>query len=140
MNFTTVPVFVDTNVWVYALTTVDKARQRKAQTILRSFDNHWINGQVLREFGRVMLQKQGINETLFKHLVSVIISACRLMPDTIHTILLASDLRSDYHLSYWDSLIVAAALDAGCDTLYTEDMQHGQIIEGRLTLINPFAE
>ena len=41
-------------------------------------------------------------------------------------------------LSHWDSLIVAAALAAGCDTLYSEDMQDGQVFEGRLTLKNPF--
>ncbi len=43
-----------------------------------------------------------------------------------------------YQLSHWDSLIVAAALRANCDTLYSEDMQHGQLIDGRLTVINPF--
>lgn len=134
------PVFVDTNVWVYALTTADKRRQHEAETLLRSLDSPWVNGQVLREFGRVMLQKQGIDEASFKRLVPVILGACRLAPDGAHTILLASDLRSSYRMSYWDSLIVAAALDVGCDTLYTEDMQHGQVIENRLTLIDPFAE
>jgi predicted nucleic acid-binding protein len=42
-------------------------------------------------------------------------------------------------VSYWDALILAAALAAGCDTLYSEDMQDGQIFEGRLTVKNPFA-
>jgi len=58
--------------------------------------------------------------------------------DSLAGLLLASELRDRYQISYWDSLIVAAALDANCDTLYTEDMQHRQVIEGRLTLINPF--
>ena len=43
-----------------------------------------------------------------------------------------------YALSHWDSLIVAAAPLAKCDTLYSEDMQHGQIFDGRLTVVNPF--
>jgi predicted nucleic acid-binding protein len=47
-------------------------------------------------------------------------------------------MEARYHLNYWDALIVAAALLAGCDTLYTEDLQHGQVIEGRLTVVNPF--
>ena len=43
-----------------------------------------------------------------------------------------------FQFSHWDSLIVATALEAGCDTLYSEDMQHGQLIDNRLTVINPF--
>lgn len=45
-----------------------------------------------------------------------------------------------YGFSHWDSLIVAAALEAECTTLYSEDMQHGRVIEGRLTIINPFLD
>ena len=43
-----------------------------------------------------------------------------------------------YKFSYWDSLIVASALESGCSILYTEDMQDGQVIEGRLKIVNPF--
>ncbi len=137
-NFTTVLAFVDTNVWVYALTTADEQRQHKAGNLLRSLDKPWINGQVLREFGRVVLQKHGVGEMAFRELVPAIIQSCRLAPDTMSAVLLASRLRERYGFGYWDSLIAAAALDAGCDTLLTEDMQHGQVIEGRLTLVNPF--
>lgn len=42
-------------------------------------------------------------------------------------------------ISYWDALIVAAALLSGCDTLYSEDFQHGRVFEDRLTVVNPFA-
>jgi predicted nucleic acid-binding protein len=55
-------------------------------------------------------------------------------------LLLASTLRSSLDLSYWDSLIVVSALSAGCETLYTEDLQHGQVIQERLGIINPFKE
>jgi predicted nucleic acid-binding protein len=51
----------------------------------------------------------------------------------------ASRLRSQQAFSYWDSLIVSAALEAGCTLLYSEDMQHGQLVEGQLRIINPFA-
>jgi predicted nucleic acid-binding protein len=54
---------------------------------------------------------------------------------TIHT---ALDIRERYSFPWYDSLIVATALEAGCDTLYSEDMQNGQEIEGRLRIINPF--
>jgi len=54
------------------------------------------------------------------------------------TILLhASDLRIVYHVSYWDSLIIASALAVGATTLYSEDMQDGLIINDQLTIVNP---
>lgn len=133
-----VPAFVDTNIWVYALTTADKIRQPRAAILLRSLDMPCINGQVVRELGRVLLQKYGISEATFKQIILVVMESCRLVPDSTLAFLLASELRERYKLGYWDSLIVAAALDGGCDILYTEDMQHGQVIEARLTLINPF--
>jgi predicted nucleic acid-binding protein len=50
----------------------------------------------------------------------------------------AAVLAIRYQLSHWDALIVSAALLAGCDTLYSEDLQHGQVFEDRLTVENPF--
>lgn len=55
------------------------------------------------------------------------------------TLLEASELREKYSLSYWDSLIVANALNADCAVLYSEDMQDGLQVEQRLTIINPVA-
>lgn len=56
------------------------------------------------------------------------------------TITKAMDMSSRLKLPYWDSLIVSSALEAGCDMLYTEDLQHGQVIENRLTVKNPFLD
>ncbi|MBX6423467.1 PIN domain-containing protein [Thermosulfurimonas sp. F29] len=47
-------------------------------------------------------------------------------------------VKEKYKYNYWDSLIIASALENDCSVLYTEDMQHGQIIEGRLKIVNPF--
>lgn len=65
---------------------------------------------------------------------------CKIVHSNVSQHLLASRLRDSYSFSYWDSLIVAAALDAGCTTLFSEDMQHGQKIENALTVINPFVQ
>jgi predicted nucleic acid-binding protein len=51
----------------------------------------------------------------------------------------AMEIESQAGISYWDALIVAAALLSGCDTLYSEDFQHGRVFEERLTVVNPFA-
>jgi len=50
----------------------------------------------------------------------------------------AATLAIRHQLSHWDALIVAAAVLAGCETLYSEDLQDGQVFEGRLTVVNPF--
>lgn len=50
----------------------------------------------------------------------------------------SAEVAMRYQVSNWDALIVAAALLADCDTLYSEDMQNGQEIEGRLRIVNPF--
>jgi predicted nucleic acid-binding protein len=47
-------------------------------------------------------------------------------------------LSQRYGFSHFDSLVIATALDAGCERLYTEDLQHGQVIDGHLTILNPF--
>lgn len=61
-------------------------------------------------------------------------------PTGAETVLSAINLQGELGFSFWDSLIVASALEADCDTLYSEDMQHGRLISRRLRIINPFAE
>jgi predicted nucleic acid-binding protein len=63
---------------------------------------------------------------------------CDVFCLNLETLVSAFDLRKRYRLSWWDSLIVASALETECDFLYTEDLQHGQTLEGRLQVINPF--
>lgn len=54
------------------------------------------------------------------------------------TYTIAFEIRQEYNISYWDSLVVASALESSCDLLYSEDMQDGLIIKDRLKIINPF--
>ncbi|MBI5567093.1 MAG: PIN domain-containing protein [Chloroflexi bacterium] len=54
-------------------------------------------------------------------------------------LLTASELREKYSFSFWDSIIIASALRAGCTTLYTQDMQNGLKVDGQLTIVDPFA-
>ncbi len=56
----------------------------------------------------------------------------------METIRLAWDLRERHKFSYWDSLIIASAMQAGCSSLYTEDLNHGMILDKKLHIVNPF--
>lgn len=93
--------------------------------------------QVLNEYYSVMLKKK-IADPVIQDNINVMISICNIQIIHITTLLLTHKLKLKYGFSYWDSLILASALEANCSVLYTEDMQHNQVIENKLTVMNPF--
>lgn len=133
--------FVDSNIWLYALLTPDArmpdVRQQRAQQFLDRTARPVINAQVVREVCNNLLKKSALDEPGLQRWISAWYSSCQVHPDSQPQHILASQLRQTLALSFWDSLIVAAALDAGCTTLYSEDMQHGQRIADQLTIVNP---
>lgn len=135
-------VFVDTNIWLYSLvqdaTPAGDERHRQAFAFLEDLASPVLNSQVMRETCSNLIKKSLFPENRIQRLIRAWYQECDIHPSNANQHLLASDLRARYSLSYWDSLIVAAALDAGCTTLFSEDMQHGAVIEGCLTIVNPF--
>ena len=133
-------VFVDTNIWLYSLIQRVDGDDRHQQAIdfLINLTRPVINSQVIREICSNLIKKAGMPEEQLCVLVHGWYQDCEVIHSNATQHLLASRLRKAYSLSYWDSLIIAAAIDAGCVTLFSEDMQHGQIIEDCLTIINPF--
>jgi predicted nucleic acid-binding protein len=87
-----------------------------------------------------LLKKTDVGETYVQELIRQWSQAYEIVPVEQEQLLDASSLRASHNLSYWDSLIVASALSADCTILYTEDLQGGQTIRGRLTIINPFEQ
>jgi len=67
-----------------------------------------------------------------------LVHECTVCPVLIQTVEAAWDIRKKYAFSYWDCLIVSSALENQCDILFTEDLQHNQVIENHLRIINPF--
>lgn len=131
-------LFVDTNIWLYALIpNADDPKHVLAAEFILGLTQPLINSQVIREASSNLLKKTGIAEVKLRSIIQDWYRACEVHPSNAAQHMLASELRQRYAFSYWDSLIVAAALDAGCTTLASEDMQHGQTIDGRLTIINP---
>jgi predicted nucleic acid-binding protein len=129
------PAFLDSNIVLYALGDDDK-KCRVAAALIE--DTPWISTQVINECSHVLRRKlQWSPDKVAEHLLAIL-SLVKLTDVGIAEIRSAWTLAERYGFSHYDSLIIAAALQTGSDTLYTEDMQHGQVIEGRLTLINPF--
>lgn len=132
--------FVDTNIWLYSLVqSGDDDRHRQAAELLIQLDCPVVNSQVIREICSNLKKKTRIAEEQLRALIHGWYQSCKVVNSNASQHLLASRLRDAYSFSYWDSLIVAAVLDAGCTTLFSEDMQHGQKVERELTILNPFA-
>lgn len=131
--------FLDTNVIVYASDGRDPRKQGVAQELLAAAcvrGTGVISSQVALESGSVSSAKLGFAEAD----VAVQLRVLALLawsPITHSTLRLASELRQLYRFSYWDSTIVAAALEFSCERLYSEDLQDGLQI-GPMRIIDPF--
>jgi predicted nucleic acid-binding protein len=97
-----------------------------------------ISTQVINEFVAVSIKKNILSREKTFHYATEFMAVFELVIVEAETILRSFDLSSTLNYSTWDSLILAAALQAKAKFLYTEDMQHGQVVDGKLTIINPF--
>jgi predicted nucleic acid-binding protein len=136
--------FIDSNLWLYALLTdplspnQEEQRKRRAAIDLIDSETPFISTQVINEVSSVLRRKARWSEAQTKELIITFQASCSIIPITEQMLLLACDLRSQYRFSFWDGLIVASALEANVQILYSEDMQNGLHVENRLTIQNPF--
>ena len=127
--------FLDTNLLVYAQTTDPKGET--ARRVMA--DGGTISVQVLNEFANVLRGKLGLEwNEVAQALEDVKATLGPIRPITLETHAAALDLSCQHGFNICDSLIVAAALEAGCSQLLTEDLQIGRRIHG-LAIVNPFA-
>lgn len=133
-----VEVFLDTNVLVYSMVT-DDPRSAIATALLERGGT--ISVQVLNEFTSTAIRKL---KRSWSDVTAALAAFRKLLPNPLPVTLAmheaALEIAQRDRLSFYDALIVAAALEAGCSTLLTEDMQDGRVIDGRLTIQNPFAQ
>ncbi len=130
--------FVDTNVWVYAhLKQPGEPRHRQALELLENAAKLVISTQVLGEYYHAMLRNR-ISDSLIVKNLAAMIAICEVRPVDLAVVHGATGIRQRYGFSWWDSQLLAAALAENCDTFYSGDMQAGQVIEGRLQIVNPF--
>ena len=134
-NCMSVLEFADTNIVVYAVGQ-DSDKRTKARQIL--VDGVTVSAQVINETVNVLTRKQGVNLVVAHEVAESLLDLCKVVSVDESTIREAIRLTRRYKLSHWDSLIVAAALMAGCEKLYSQDMQHGQVFDEQLKVVNPF--
>lgn len=132
--------FVDTNIWVYAhLKTPGDDRHERALEVVQSGVGLVISPQVVAEYYSVMLRNARTDAWIQANL-RAIFARTRLQPADAGVVACALDLRNRFAFSFWDCQIAAAALQAGCATLLTEDLQHGQMLDQRLQVFNPLRQ
>lgn len=133
-------IFLDTNVLVYAFGAKKSSVQDPRIAIAEQavMLGGAVSVQVLNEFVQVCRRKAKLSWSQILGSLEVIKDLCgKTIPLTIETHEAAVEISQRYGFHIYDSLILAAAIQAGCTTVYTEDMQHGQTI-GKLTIENPF--
>jgi predicted nucleic acid-binding protein len=130
------PYFLDTNILIYAYAAGDP-RAARAQHLLR--DGGAISVQCLNEFGSVALRKLRMPWPELHEALDLIANLCApivVLDRDLHRAGLR--IAETRQVSLYDGMILAAALAAGCDVAYSEDMHHGLVVDGRLTVTNPF--
>lgn len=128
-------VFFDTSIILYLLS-ADAAKADRAEELLAI--GGVISAQVLNEFTAVACGKLGMTWPEIREVLAQIRVVCPVEPVSVDTHERALQVAERYDVSIDDALIVAAALMAGCTTLYSEDMQDGRVLERQLTIRNPF--
>lgn len=129
--------FLDTNILIYCYTSTEPQKQIKALEVT-NIPAIIISTQVLKEWVNVLHKKFRLPWPSIQQAYLEVKQNFSIHTNTTATIERACFLAHRYQYSFYDSLIVAAAMESGCKHLYTEDLHDGQVIDG-LKIVNPFA-
>lgn len=135
--------FLDTNIFVYALLASEPRKKLRAVQLLeQALASHTgcVSYQVIQEFANVSLRKfaQCFSVHECKQFIDAAMQPLNRVASSPELFEAALNLHDETRYSFYDCLVIAAALQAGANVLYTEDLQHNQLIDGRLRIVNPF--
>ena len=131
--------FIDTNILVYGEDAAFPDKQRIAASLVADQyrrGNGVLSTQVLQDYYHTAVNKLKL-DAAFAVQRLIWFAKFQVVTVTPHIIIAATDLHRLRSLSFWDSLIIQAAITSGCDTLYSEDLNSGEIIHG-VRIVNPF--
>jgi predicted nucleic acid-binding protein len=135
--------FLDSNIFIYALLASEPLKKQRAlQLVEQALASHQgcISYQVIQEFANVATRKfaQRFTNEQCKQFIDAAMQPLNRVASSPELLNAALDLQAETRYSFYDSLAIAAALQAGAEVLYTEDLQHNQLIAGTLRIVNPF--
>jgi predicted nucleic acid-binding protein len=132
-------VFLDTNILIYCYSVDEKEKQEKALWLLdKHSENSLISTQVINELSNILFKKFKLSYVEIENTILEIDNYIDIVNFTMTTQIKALKIKDKYRLQFYDSLIIATAMENNCTTLYSEDMQNGLVIENILTIVNPF--
>jgi predicted nucleic acid-binding protein len=130
-------IFLDTNILVYSYSNSEPLKQEIARKLI-SQNNSFISTQVLQELTNTVTKKFKFSYVDATNAVNENIQNNNLHINSANTIIQACKIASRYGFSFYDSLIISAAIESNCSILYSEDMKHTQVIFDFITIVNPF--
>lgn len=127
-------IFIDTNVLVYSIDDSEGFKNLAAKSIVNELSNSKgvISTQVLQEFYNIITKKMKCPKEKAKELLQSLSECFEVHKNSVLDILRAVDISIKTQFSFWDSLIISAAISSGCRTLYSEDLNDGQNVDGVL--------
>jgi predicted nucleic acid-binding protein len=134
-------IFIDSNVWCYLFIKDEYEKYKIAEQFISEKANHSIfvvSYQVINEVTNKLIQKK-IKDDITKENIQYMYKICAIQDFSKEIIMIAFNLRNKYSLSFWDSIIVASALNSNCNILVSEDMQNGLRI-GNMVINNIFSK
>ncbi|MBK8493010.1 MAG: PIN domain-containing protein [Saprospirales bacterium] len=129
-------VFLDTNILIYCYTGTEPEKRAKALAVA-NLPNAVISTQVLKEFANTLRKKFKLEWSAIRSTLAEVQENFEVMTTSTTSIHAACIIVERYRFSFYDSLILVGAIESGCSILYSEDLQHGQVIDTILTIENP---
>ena len=130
-------IFLDSNIFLYGFSDIDLKKHEIAKNILLSY-NFAVSTQIINEVSNNMLKKLRLDESDIIEFINSCYKRYSIIDFSKDIFVAASMIRIKYGYSYWDSTVIASALENNCNILYSEDLHSGQEIEKKLKIINPF--
>ncbi len=135
----TAKAFLDTNLWIYAYAKNPVEKHQTVERLINQSSHHiHISAQVLGEIFNVLTKKKLTSQADAASIVSEIINDFTVLEINALSVTQAMAINQRYGYTYWDSLILAAALLNDGAIVYSQDMQHNQLIDSQLRRLNPF--
>lgn len=134
-------VFIDSNIWLYATVDIrDPHKTQIAKHVIASSPLIVVSTQVINEVCVNIVKNKFLDEAGVRSVISSFYTHYFVVEVAQDVMVKASELRERYTLSYWDSVILAAAVVDGCTQVLSEDMQDGLQIDGQVLIVNPFRQ
>jgi predicted nucleic acid-binding protein len=131
-------VFFDTDILVYLQSIDEPQKQLIAKSLVDSCAEAFISTQILNELSNVLIEKKYLAFDMIREVIMCIAEAYVVKVISADTVVRALFVMEKYQLAYYDSLIIASALEANCTVLYSENLSDGLVLDKKLKVRNPF--